>query len=475
VVASRSVLPSPERPPEEIGTRVAHLTDSVASKLFGDHLELVPGLNEVYELELALCESRILADSELVRNGGYFASVGGVPTNHYLMCRGEPLLVARHSSSRLKSFFEENQFKTGYGTHGLFPYRGKFHPQMTKALLNIMGLKPGETVLDPMMGSGTVLIEARLMGINSIGVDASPFCVFMTKTKVDAITIPLEPIRAALKIHDRVFDSFASKVPKRGGAGRPSPTEGKAADLGDWTEGSSRKSSKGRTQAGDLPAELRSGPVSDFLLLAFLDSAGYSERSQRKSHREQFRAILERYLFVVEKIQKVLSGVEGELGRSAPKLGDSRALTLPTESVEGVLFSPPYSFALDYVANDASHLAYLGVDTTELRTRMVGLIGETPRERVENYRRDMDAIMGECSRVLRAGRLCTVVVGTNNNQISKALDVPKNEVQGIDTFLVESGSRHGLRHVRTFTRQITGMANTMRTESILVLQKLVGT
>jgi tRNA G10 N-methylase Trm11 len=31
-----------------------------------------------------------------------------------------------------------------------------------------MGLKPGETILDPMMGSGTVLIEVQLMGIISI-------------------------------------------------------------------------------------------------------------------------------------------------------------------------------------------------------------------------------------------------------------------------------------------------------------------
>ena len=33
--------------------------------------------------------------------------------------------------------------------------------------MNVMGLKPGETILDPMMGSGTVLIEAQLMGITA--------------------------------------------------------------------------------------------------------------------------------------------------------------------------------------------------------------------------------------------------------------------------------------------------------------------
>jgi tRNA G10 N-methylase Trm11 len=45
---------------------------------------------------------------------------------------------------------------------------------MIKALKNIVGLKPGDTVLDPMMGSGTVPVEACLMGIKSIGYNTSP-------------------------------------------------------------------------------------------------------------------------------------------------------------------------------------------------------------------------------------------------------------------------------------------------------------
>jgi len=142
-------------------------------RLFPAHLELVPQLNEVYELELAFYESQVLSDEEMIRNGAYFARVGDTFTRHFLMCSGEPVRLPQHSSSRLRSFFQTNQFKTGYATHGLFPYRGKFHPQMIKGLINVMGLKPGDTILDPMMGSGTVLIEARLMGIKSVGIDAT--------------------------------------------------------------------------------------------------------------------------------------------------------------------------------------------------------------------------------------------------------------------------------------------------------------
>ena len=114
--------------------------------LFPEHLVLTPQLNEVYELALAYYESKILSEDELVKNGAYFVRVGKRLTRHYLMCTGEPVRLPKHSSSRLKSFFIKNQFRTGYATHGLFPYRGKFHPQMIKALINIIGLKPGDTI-----------------------------------------------------------------------------------------------------------------------------------------------------------------------------------------------------------------------------------------------------------------------------------------------------------------------------------------
>ncbi|MEM0030777.1 MAG: site-specific DNA-methyltransferase [Desulfurococcaceae archaeon] len=49
-------------------------------------------------------------------------------------------------------------------------YRGNWAPQIPRALIE-MYTKPGELVLDPMVGSGTTCIEARLLGRNCIGID----------------------------------------------------------------------------------------------------------------------------------------------------------------------------------------------------------------------------------------------------------------------------------------------------------------
>ncbi|MEM1612303.1 MAG: site-specific DNA-methyltransferase [Desulfurococcaceae archaeon] len=51
-------------------------------------------------------------------------------------------------------------------------YRGNWAPQIPRALIE-MYTEPGDLVLDPMIGSGTTCVEARLLGRNCIGVDVN--------------------------------------------------------------------------------------------------------------------------------------------------------------------------------------------------------------------------------------------------------------------------------------------------------------
>ncbi|MCS7130729.1 MAG: DNA methyltransferase [Archaeoglobaceae archaeon] len=58
-------------------------------------------------------------------------------------------------------------------------YRGNWPPQMARALI-LRYTEPGEVVLDPMVGSGTTAIEAKLLGRNCIGVDIELGAVMLT-------------------------------------------------------------------------------------------------------------------------------------------------------------------------------------------------------------------------------------------------------------------------------------------------------
>jgi tRNA (guanine10-N2)-dimethyltransferase len=56
------------------------------------------------------------------------------------------------------------------------PKKIKNHPHeldwnLTRAMINLIGLKEGETVCDPFCGTGTTLLEAESMGIHAIGLD----------------------------------------------------------------------------------------------------------------------------------------------------------------------------------------------------------------------------------------------------------------------------------------------------------------
>jgi len=453
-------------PQRHLSRGAEHFSKSIYELVLPGHLQVTPGLNEVYELELAFYESKILTNDEIVRRGAYFAQVGERQTYHTQICRGEALQLPRYSSARLRSFFETKQFKTGYATHGLFPYRGKFHPQMVKALINIMGMKPGETVLDPMMGSGTVLIEACLMGIRSIGVDVSPFCQFMTMAKLEGLTLPLDPIRFALKNCRTVFEHFQQRLGYTQPGNKIQAMTGTRPYQKPVPDCSARSASE-----GNLPEACESDAVKRFLLLAYLDSAGYSERSTRNSPLEQFRAILQRYLFVIEKIQAVMAHLNFKPTPANPLEGDARFLPLRDSSVDGILFSPPYSFAIDYLKNDSFHLRSLGADIIALRKNMIGLRGSNPHQKLELYKSDMEMVLSECSRVLRPGRFCTIVVGTNDNQIGKILGTSPSRVPGIDEMLVSMSTRYQFHLARRLGRQVTGIANTMRTEYIVILER----
>jgi DNA modification methylase len=445
------------------------LSVPLTQNLFPPEYELLPDLNDLYELELAYYEKQILSDDELIKNGAYFLRVNNEYTRHFRMCMGESLRLPAHSSSRLKSFFEKNIFRTGYATHGLFPYRGKFHPQMIKGLINIMGLKSGDTILDPMMGSGTVMVEATLMGISSIGIDASPFCRLMTQTKIDALTMSLTRVRNALDNYQEVFEYFEKKAGKTGAKKKSSYTRTFEDPLSIMEEAAQYITKQTKSRLTKQQKETLD--TYNFLLLAYLDSVGYSERSQRKAPLDQFKAILERYIFVTEKIQRVISGMEKEPAPSKVIEADAKDIPLDDSTIDGIIFSPPYSFAIDYIENDSFHLHFLGVEIDSLREKMIGLRGKNLSEKVDLYKKDMEKVISECSRVLRKGRLCTIIVGTNNNQLAKALKKSPDEVPGLHELLIEMGSKIGLRLVKMMSRPITGISNTMRKECIVMLQK----
>ena len=66
--------------------------------------------------------------------------------------------------------------------HRLHPYLGKFIPQLAEIFLRKYTPK---VVYDPFCGSGTTLVEAKSLGIDSVGCDISEFNILLSKVKTD--------------------------------------------------------------------------------------------------------------------------------------------------------------------------------------------------------------------------------------------------------------------------------------------------
>ena len=405
---------------------------SISQNLFEGKVELLPSVNELFELELAYLEYNCLLkiNSELLDRLAYFKSIDGKFTKHFLMYNQSTNVLINNRSATTKAYFENGLFSTGYATHGLFPYRGKFHPQLIKALINIMEIKKGEIILDPMCGSGTANIESALMGINSYAIDLSPFCQFMTKVKYESLSINIELLKGISDKSEQLFNFF------------------NVCNI--------------KTQLQKI-TDVEKLKIYELALLAFLDSLGYSKRVVNSSHGELFTKVLKRYEDTVVNFMLNSSKYIDSLG-TVNILENTTATKIPLADgvIDGVITSPPYSFAIDYVKNDEAQLNFLGYDVNDIRGKMIGLIGNNKNERLRCYFRDMESVCSEVSRVLKEDKYFVMIIGSNTNQTGGIR---------LENKIIESCKIHNLTLVKSILKPIKGMRNTMKDEYILFFQK----
>lgn len=406
-----------------------YLLPPFSKDLFGQNVELLPSVDEAFEIELAYLEYNTLDKHELLQRAAYFKSVDKKLSRHFLMCHQVNEAVLNERSASTRNYFAEGIFSTGYATHGLFPYRGKFHPQLVKALINIIGIKQGQVILDPMCGSGTTNIEASLMGIKSYAIDLSPFCQFMSRVKYNSLFIDLEDLKEISDKSEQLFNFFMNIKPQE--------------------------------QLNKIKQSEKK--VYELALLAFLDSLGYSKRVVTYTHRQLFAKVLKRYEETVSNFLKYNSEYLKDVG-IFNVLDGATAAEIPLEenSIDGIITSPPYSLAIDYVKNDEAQLNYWGYDVDDIRNNMVGLKGKNKEERLINYFRDMEIVCSEIARVLKNDKFFVMIVGSNTNQTG-GIRLEEN--------LIESCRKHKLCLVKSILKPIKGMRNTMKEEYILFFQK----
>jgi len=302
------------------------------------------------------------ADAMLDRSA-YLGSLDGRPSTY------KQLITPRYQGGQFNRTRSVNQ----YLTHWIYPYRGKFHPQMVRALMNILGVRRGSVVAEPYLGSGTAALEASMLGADFVGIDLSPLCVMLTRVKTQSVD-------ALDKIRRRVTQIVAS------------------SDVALDDE---------RLATDDDPA------VADFLQIARMVTLSDVARRKREGSiylRKNLSAMLES----VEAHAAAIKTFGIKPGKVSVRVGDCRDLKtsgIKSNSVDAIVTSPPYSIALDYVKNDEHALDALGVDMGELRDSMTGVRGRGAEQKLQLYNADMQAMFREVAGILKPGARAAFVIG----------------------------------------------------------------
>jgi DNA modification methylase len=395
-----------------------------------DNIVLLDNVQFIYELSLAelelkafgvnfeitngLREFKILNKSdELIervkRKGSYYKTIEGHFTDYFQIIQ----------ANRTRSL---NQ----YLTHWIYPYKGKFHPQMVRALLNIIELQEGDTVLDPFSGSGTTALEAQLLGINFIGMDISPLCVIQGRVKTESIYV----VDEIEKLKNEILKDTALL-----------------------------ENSNYYRLLEQLTKDER---VKNFYTLARLLAVSDNARRNR-NFVNSFLKNVDLMLLSIKDYIQVKEKLGLRLGNVKIEVGDARNMRLHDDSIDGIVTSPPYSIALDYVQNDIHSLKDLGYDTSKIREDFIGVRG-SGNNRIDFYNEDIKRAYKEMYRVLKPNKYAVIVIGNATHQ--------GQEVKTTE-FTIEYMESLGFSLVENINKVIFGLYNVMKKENILIFQKVI--
>lgn len=337
----------------------------------------------------------------------YWHSVGDDAARLTTQLRSEATLeIARAHAQNGKSpenvpalvpFNLPNRRCLRYATHGLHEYRGKFFPQLVRALMNIARLPRNAVVLDPMCGSGTTLVEARLSGRSSYGLDMNPLSVFVTDVKCQALTLAPATLAEAF---EEVKKAVRAPMSPRGELRQSaSLANGDQAYLERWFAPQTLMELdhiEAATRRLTMEPLQRFYRVSLSNILRKVSSQMDDDLRVRREQKE-FVAGEAITLFLKEAARSTRTVATFLAERGPTRMGDymvreadarqaARVLPELAGKVDAVITSPPYATALPYIDTDRLSLIYLGLLSREHHnardTLMIGNREISPRDRL---------------------------------------------------------------------------------------------
>ncbi len=300
--------------------------------------------------------------------------------------------------------------------HGFHSYPARLHPLTANGLIEKL-TRANARVLDPFCGSGTVLVEARLLGRQAFGVDANPLAVELAWLK----TRSLPPRRCAelLAAARQVADGAETRrKAKAGPTRRYDESDRQLFDVHVLLELDGLKAGIDALESSeDLKRALRL--VLSSLLTKVSRRPGDTTTRRVSNRRLAGGYTIKLFFRKAEELERRLSEFTEHVPRRTPDarvaLGDARDLGhVRPASIDLVLSSPPYPGVYDYIEHHATRLGWLGLDAGGFAKKEIGSRRNLSRlphtEALQRWQREFGACLDEMARVVTPdGRIALVI------------------------------------------------------------------
>lgn len=294
--------------------------------------------------------------------------------------------------------------------HSLCSYQGKLKPSIAHFLVSWF-TEPGEVVLDPMAGVGTIPLEARRQGRVGIGGDLSELAYAVTKAKLEVfdgndVIACVETLLDYLASDDSSLEVL--KICESAGWG----LNGKIEDY--FAPETLREVLLARRFFRERLPTLSSGEAIVLSSLLHILHGNRPYALSRRSHPVTplkptgpfvYRSLAQR---LVPRVQMAVT----ELARLDPAStaihGDLASLPLPPASVDAVITSPPFSQSLRFFSSNWMRLWLCGWEPSDFKTKPDEFLERQQKTQfTASYERFSDAM----AKLLRPGGLLVVHVG----------------------------------------------------------------
>lgn len=288
-----------------------------------------------------------------------------------------------------------------HSIHGVYPYRGKI--SAIDAEMVIKQLPANSKLLDPFCGTGTIVYEAKKLGIYSYGVELNPIACTIAKGKIN---VPGD-INTTLKKVAKIIE--------------------KAKNLNKVRKMNTDAEKHFHLQTADEIMRVLSfiDEMGDYLKSCFYGSIclaargcnGYLWTSTSVGKDKEIKDYISFYEKFMQKVKKHYYPVNTI--SSKVYLDDARNLSkiFKPEMFDFVFTSPPYFNCLDYTSY-YTRIVYniLDYDRIEIKNRLI--------QNFKSYESDMRKVLNELHIVCKKGAKIIFVVGDKkiHNQVINGAD-----------------------------------------------------